>query len=208
MLGSSLGGESYEGAVGGFVFVCPSSGSLQRKLYATTEQFPAILFQFLVDVERQHFVCRELYMDTTPINLSRALEDVAALFQCRICPISAGTPQELAFAESGVRTLAKISRSMLLGAKHLPSWAWGLADGYAAYVHDVLPQKSRGNKSPFELRTGRKLDLNLMFIKTFGAPLQYAPMSGAEHKRGQLTEWGWFLGIQWPFVLVGTKVDN
>ena len=33
-------------------------------------------------------------------------------------------------------------------------------------------------------------------------------MSGAEHKRGQLTEWGWFLGIQWPFVLVGTKVDN
>ena len=46
-LGSSLGGESYEGAVGGFVFVCPSSGTLQRKLYATTEQFPAILFPVL-----------------------------------------------------------------------------------------------------------------------------------------------------------------
>ena len=58
------------------------------------------------------------------------------------------------------------------------------------------------------MRTGRKPDLNLVFIKTFGAPLQYAPMSGAEHKRGQLTEWGWFLGIQWPFVLVATKVDN
>ena len=92
-LGSFLGGASYEGAVDGFVFVCPSSGTLQRKLYATTAQFPVILFQFLVDVERQHFVCRELYVDTTPVNLSRALEDVAALFQCRICPISAGTPQ-------------------------------------------------------------------------------------------------------------------
>jgi hypothetical protein len=33
-------------------------------------------------------------------------------------------------------------------------------------------------------------------------------MGGAEHKRGQMTEWGWFLGIHWPFVLVGTKVDN
>ena len=47
-----------------------------------------------------------------------------------------------------------------------------------------------------------------MFIKTFGAACQYAPMDGPEHKRGKLTKWGWFLGIQWPFVLVETKVDN
>ena len=136
-----MGGESYEGAVGGYVLVCPSSGTLRRKLYATALQFPAILYQFLCDVERQHFFCRELYVDTHSVNLSQEAEDVALMFKCRIYPISTGTPQGLAFAESGVRTLAKISRAMLLGAKHLPTWAWGLADGYATYVHDVLPQK-------------------------------------------------------------------
>ena len=170
IVGSSLGGESYEGAVGGFVFICPSTGTLRRKLYATMEQFPAILYQFLQDVERQHFVCRELYVDTPSINLSGKAEEVVSLFSCRICPISAGTPQELAYAESGVRTLAKISRAMILGAPHLPSWAWGLSDGYATYVHDVLPQRAHGNKSPFEMRTGRKPNLKLLFIKTFGAP--------------------------------------
>ena len=206
--GSSLGGESYEGAVGGFIFACSSTGTLRRKLYATTTQFPAILYQFLQDVERQHFMCKELYVDTYSVNLSKEAEDVAAMFRCRICPISAGTPQELAFAESGVRNVGKISRSMLLGAKHLPSWAWGLADGYATYVHDVLPQRRRGYKSPYELRNGKKPNLDLLFIKCFGAACQYAPMEGAEHNRGKISEWGWFLGMEWPFVLVGTKVDN
>ena len=130
------------------------------------------------------------------------------MFQCRICPISTGTPQELAYAESGIRNLAKISRAMLMGAPHLPKWAWGLADGYATYVHDVLPQKSKGNKSPFKLRNGYAPDLRHLFIKTFGAPLQYAPLGGAEHKRGKITEWGWFMGMEWPFVLVATKVEN
>ncbi len=115
--GSSMGGESYEDAVGGYVFACPSSGTLRRKLYATTLRFPAILYQFLCDVERQHFFCRELYVDTHSVNLSQEVEDVAAMFKCRICPISSGAPQELAFAESGVRTLAKISRSMLMGVR-------------------------------------------------------------------------------------------
>ena len=200
--GSSLGGESYEGAVGGFIFACASTGTLRRKLYATTTQFPAILYQFLQDVERQHFMCKELYVDTYSVNLSKEAEDVAAMFRCRICPISAGTPQELAFAESGVRNVGKISRSMLLGAKHLPSWAWGLADGYATYVHDVLPQRRRGYKSPYELRNGKKPNLDLLFVKCFGAACQYAPMEGAEHKRGKISEWGWFLGMEWPFVLV------
>jgi hypothetical protein len=208
LTGTSMGGESYEGAVGGYVFIDPTTGTMQRKLYATKEQFPAILFQFLQDVERQHFKCREVYVDTHVINLSTAVEDVAAMFLCKVCPISAGTPQELAYAESAVRNLAKISRSLLMGAPHLPQWAWGLADGYATYVHDVLPQRSRGNKSPFELRVGRAPDCDALFIKTFGAPLQYAPLEGAEHKRGTVTLPGWFLGVQWPFVLCGTRVDN
>ena len=31
---------------------------------------------------------------------------------------------------------------------------------------------------------------------------------GPEHKRAALCDWGWFLGVEWPFVLVGTKVEN
>jgi hypothetical protein len=43
----SMGEESYQGAVGGFVFVCPSSCTIKVKLYATSKQFPAILYQVL-----------------------------------------------------------------------------------------------------------------------------------------------------------------
>ena len=42
----NMGVESYEGAIGGFAFKCSSSGTLRCKLYASTRQFPAILFQF------------------------------------------------------------------------------------------------------------------------------------------------------------------
>ena len=104
-----MGGESYEGAVGGFAFVDTMSGTLRTKLYASTKQFPSILYQYLQDVERQHWECREMVMDTFSVNFSEAAEDVAARFHCKLVPISAGTPQELAFAESGVRNLAKIS---------------------------------------------------------------------------------------------------
>jgi hypothetical protein len=202
---SSMGENSFEGAVGGFVFSCPSSGTIRRKLYSTSKQFPAILYQFLQEVESEHWVCRELYVDTFAVNLSQAAEDVAAIFQCKIVPISAGSPQELAFAESAVKTIAKMSRTMLISAKHLPGWAWGLADLFATYVHDTLPQRSKGYRSPFEIRHGYKPDLRHLFIKVFGAPCQYSPMGGPEHKRGEMTEWGWYMGMQWPMVLVLTK---
>ena len=51
----SMGGESYGGAIGGFVFYCRSTKTLTNKLYASTEQFPMLLYQFLQDVERQYF---------------------------------------------------------------------------------------------------------------------------------------------------------
>ena len=54
----SMGEESYQGAVGGFVFVCPSSGTIKVKLYATSKQFPAILYQVLQDIETEGYVCR------------------------------------------------------------------------------------------------------------------------------------------------------
>ena len=50
----SLGGDSYEGAIGGCLFVCPSTGSEDLRLYASHEQFPIVLHQFLVRVEAEH----------------------------------------------------------------------------------------------------------------------------------------------------------
>ena len=204
----SMGVPSFEGAIGGFVFVCSSAGTIRTKLYASTMQFPAILFQFLQDVEREHFKCREIVVDTHSVNLSQEAEEVSELFLTKIIPISAGTPQELAYAESGVRTIAKISRSMLLGAPHLPAYCWGLSDIYAAYVHDILPQRSRGDRSPREIRTGIKIHPNDLFVKVFGAPCRYAPMGGAEHKRGELTLEGFFVGMQWPMVIVMDKASK
>jgi hypothetical protein len=88
-------------------------------------------------------------VDTYVVNLSEAAEEVAAMFKTRIIPISAGTPQELAYAERAVRTIAERSRTMLLGTPHLPQSLWGLSDLHSAAVHDVLPQPERGNKSPY-----------------------------------------------------------
>ena len=91
----SLGGESYDGAIGGYVFYCRSSKTLRNKLYASHKQFPVLLYQFLQDVESQHFRCREIVVDTFSVNISQEAEDVAALFRVKIIPISAVTPQEM-----------------------------------------------------------------------------------------------------------------
>jgi hypothetical protein len=198
----SLGGLSHGGAKGGIVFVCPISGSVILKLYSRMTQFPAILYQVLQQVESQGYICREMMVDTYVVNLSEAAEEVAAMFKARIIPISAGTPQELAYAERAVRTIGDLSRAMMMGAPHLPKSMWALADLNAAYVHDVLPQRDRGNKSPSEIRAGKKANVDHLHIKVFGCPCQFAPMEGPEHKRASKTEWGYFVGMQWPMCLV------
>ena len=114
------------------------------KLYTKMKEFPAILYQTLQQIESQGFICREIMVDTYVVNLSEAVEEVAAMFKSRIIPISAGTPQELAFAERAVRTIGDRSRAMLLGAPHLPNSMWGLSDLHSLNVNDVLPQKNRG----------------------------------------------------------------
>ena len=149
-----MGGESYQGAKGGFVFVCPVSGKMIVKLYATTKQFPAILYQVLQEVESEGYAVREMYVDTFIVNISKEAEDVAAMFKMKIVPVSAGTPQEMAYAERGVQTLAQMSRALMAGAPHLPSFCWGLSDLYAAYIHSILPQKTKGMMSPYESITG------------------------------------------------------
>jgi hypothetical protein len=141
-------------------------------------------------------------VDTYVVNLSEAVKEVAAMFKSRIIPISAGTPQELAYAERAVRTIGDRSRAMLLGAPHLPNSMWGLSDLHSLYIHDVLPQRDRGNKSPYELRQGKKPNIDHLFIKVFGCPCQFAPIDGPEHKRASKTEWGYYVGMQWPMCLV------
>jgi hypothetical protein len=201
----SMGDMSYQGGIGGFVFACPN-GSIKTKLYGTTEQFPSILFQVLQEIEAEGYVTREIYVDTHSVNLSKAAEEVAAMFRVRIIPVSAGTPQEMAYAESAVRVIGQMGRTLMCGAPHLPGFCWGLADLYATYIHDLLP-KDKG-MSPFESRTGRKPDLDVFHVKVFGTPCQYAPIKGAEHKRGKKTEWGWFVGMQMPMCLVLRPEDD
>jgi hypothetical protein len=125
---ASMGDVSCEGAVGGFVFACPT-GSIKTKLYGTTKQFSSILFQVLQEIEAEGFVYHELYVGTFSVNLSKAAEDVPALYRVKIIPISAGTPQEMAYAESAFRVIGEMSRTLLAGAKHLPKNCWGLASG-------------------------------------------------------------------------------
>ncbi len=201
-----MGDMSFEGAIGGFVFACPT-GSVKQKLYGTTEQLPAILFQVLQEIEGQGYVCRELYVDTHSVNLSQAAEEVAAMFRVKIIPVSAGTPQEMAYAEFAVRTIGEMSRVQMAGAKHLPSSCWGLSDIHAENIHDYLPQKRTG-VSPFEFRHKRAPDLDVFFVHVFGCPCQYAPITGADHKRAKKTEWGWYVGVQWPMVLILRPEDN
>ncbi len=204
---NSMGTESYQGAVGGFVFVCPSSGTIKVKLYATTKQFPAIFYQVLQEVETEDYVCRVMYFVTLKVNFSAAAEKVAAMFKVRLVPVSSGTPQKVAYAESAVRTIAAMSRCMMAGAPQLPKCCWGLSDRQAANIHEVMPQKSKGNISPYEHKTKRRPDRDALFIRVFGCPAQYEPWGGALHKRTSKTEWGYFGGMQWPMVLIMMPED-
>ena len=148
-----------------------------HKLYASHEQYPSALFQFYVGVETQGYLCKEMYIDTFTNNISAETEEVAALFQCKLIPVSAGSPQEVAFVETAHRVTAGRPRAMLFGAPHLPKWCWALADKYAVYVERLLPQSSRKWLSAHFLTTGRPPNWRAMCVYVFGAPCEYAPMS-------------------------------
>jgi hypothetical protein len=83
-----------------------------------------------------------------------------------------------------------------------------MADLYAAWIHRTIPQKLKGWKSPCEITTGRPPDRDLLFIHVFGCPCQYEPAYDVLHKRAAKTEWGWFVGVQWPMVLVLRPDDH
>jgi hypothetical protein len=96
---------------------------------------------------------------------------------------------------------------MLLGAPHLPAWAWALADKNSVYVERFLPQSTRDWKCAYHLNTGKIPDWDYLCIHVFGCPCSFAPMDGPVHKRGALTEEGFFVGVQHPMVLILRKRD-
>ena len=95
----------------------------------------------------------------------------------------------------------------MLGAPHLPSWCWALADKYAVHTGRFLPQSTRGYMSAYYLSTGKVPDWRIMCLHVFGAPCKFAPMKGPVHKRAKLAEDGFFVGIQHPMALVLRKSD-
>ncbi len=108
--------------------MCPVSGRINAKIYSTLGQYPAVLYQVLQEIESGGYVTREIYCDTAAVNLSQAVDEVAGMFKVEIVPISGGTLQKLAYAESAVRTLGQMSRSLMLGAPHLLTFIWGMSD--------------------------------------------------------------------------------
>ena len=165
----SLGGVSFEGATGGYLFVCPATGSEDLRLYASHEQFPVALSQFLRRVEAEHYTCHVMFVDTHSINISEDAEIVAGMYGLNIMPVSAGSPEEMAFVESRVRLLKRHSTAQMLGAPHLGPEFWALSDKYAVYVRQFLPQATRDFHCSFFLRTGRIINWKILFIKNFGA---------------------------------------
>ncbi len=137
-----------------------------------------------------------MYVDTFKVNFSAAAEEVAAMFKVRIVPVSSGTPQENAYAESAVRTIAAMSRSQMAGAPHLDGSCWGLSDVYCGYLVETLPQQRHDKRCPHENKKGWLPDPDTLFIHVFRCPVQYEPHGGALHKRGRKTEWGYFVGVQ------------
>ncbi len=146
-----MGALSEESASGAYLFTCLSTGSTDIRLYASHYQFPIALHQFSVRVQAEFWTCRVIYMDTHSVNLSADVEDVLALFQVQLIPMSAGTPQELelAFAETRVKMIRRMSTVMLLGAPHLGKKFWALSDRNAVLVADFLPQSTRKNVSSY-----------------------------------------------------------
>ncbi len=98
--------ESYESAIGSYLFVCSSTGEIHHKLYASHGQLPAALFQFLVHGKGEGNSCHEIYCDNFAVNISAEDEEVATLLMVKITPVGAGTPpQEVAFFEIANHTI-------------------------------------------------------------------------------------------------------
>jgi hypothetical protein len=72
---------------------------------------------------------------------------------------------------------------------------------YAAFISDYMLEKSRNNESPYYLRTGKLVDLNLIKVKCFGPPGIYSPTDRPIDKRAPVGEEGWFAEKQGPVMI-------
>ncbi len=116
-----------------------------------------------------------MYVDTFKVNFRAAAEEVAAMFKVGIVPVSSGTPQENAYAESAVRTIAAMLRSQMVDAPHLDESCWGLSDVYCAVIVETLPQQGHDKRSPHEIKKGWVPDPEVLFIHVrapWGCPTQ------------------------------------
>jgi hypothetical protein len=104
--------------------------------------------------------------------------------------------------------IRRVSTAMLAGATHLGKKFWALSDRNTNFVLDFMPQSTRHKLSSYYMRTGRQVDWKQLGLKLFGAPCIFAPIDGPIHKRAPITEEGYFLGYQWPAMLVLRKLDG
>ena len=71
-----------------------------------------------------------------------------------------------------------------------------------------LPISTRGGLCPHFLLYGKPADWRRVHIYVWGAPLKCSPMEDPPHKRSEMSEPGWFAGIQWPMAIVLRKSDK
>ena len=78
------------------------------------------------------------------------------------------------------------------------------------WIHYVLPGKDNG-PSPYELCEGRRPNLRNLCIHILGCPVAFKPMKGtpghSTNKNRPVCIDGYFLGIQWPMILVLRRSD-
>ena len=216
----SMGCESYDGAVGGYIFVDARSNAWKKYLYSSEGQLPAILKRFITWLELNHRKLRILVCDPKSVNISEAIEEICDEHDILLRPCSTNTPEEIGGAEKAVGDLRRDSRAALQAAPHLPNSMWGCADEYAAYVHYCCGSASNeGGLTPYEVCEGRKPDLKQMCIHVFGCPVAMKPPSKkhkdklydqhlTQNKNKPVAIYGHFVGIIWPRVLVLRSADK
>ena len=207
-------GITIGGANGGFMFVCAKTNAWWKHLTRTTKHFPLVLRKFLLWVENQKFRTRMLISDTYSVNISAAATAVCDDFDAVLRPASAGSPQELGQAEKAIQDLRRMTRCSLASAPHLDKQLmWGLCDEWQVWVHYILPGPPRNKgMSPYEMIEGRKPDLKVLFLHPFGCPVSFKPMKNtpgwSSNKNEPIVVQGFFVGMQWPMVLVLRTTDN
>ena len=66
----SMGVKSYDGAIGGFVFVCVATSARKCYLYSSKDQYPVILNRFMIWLDLQKRRCRLIICDTDAVLIS------------------------------------------------------------------------------------------------------------------------------------------